>query len=105
MVLAVLEVSDYLILAGIIAFLAGGAAVLRPSDQARLNRLEKKLDLLLKHFQIEGTSLVDSEGLSDEVRQLADAGKKIEAIKLHREQTGLGLKEAKDAVDVYLDRR
>ena len=30
------------------------------------------------------------------------AGNKIEAIKLVRELTGLGLKEAKDAVDGYL---
>ena len=34
-----------------------------------------------------------------DVKDLARAGKKIEAIKLYRAQTGLGLKEAKDAVD------
>jgi ribosomal protein L7/L12 len=37
-----------------------------------------------------------------EVRRLKDGGNKIEAIKLYREQTGLGLKEAKDAVDGML---
>ena len=31
--------------------------------------------------------------------ELVQAGKKIEAIKLYRELTGVGLKEAKDAVD------
>jgi ribosomal protein L7/L12 len=35
----------------------------------------------------------------DQIRELARAGKKIEAIKLVRDQTGLGLKEAKDAVE------
>jgi ribosomal protein L7/L12 len=35
----------------------------------------------------------------DEVRALARAGKKIDAIKLYRERTGLGLKESKDAVE------
>jgi len=35
----------------------------------------------------------------DQIRELARAGKKIEAIKLVREQTSLGLKEAKDAVE------
>ena len=35
----------------------------------------------------------------DQIQQLARAGKKIEAIKLVRAQTGLGLKEAKDAVE------
>ena len=34
-----------------------------------------------------------------EVRQLALSGKKIAAIKLYREKTGVGLKEAKDVVD------
>lgn len=37
--------------------------------------------------------------ISAEVRQLAQSGQAINAIKLLREQTGLGLKEAKDAVD------
>jgi large subunit ribosomal protein L7/L12 len=37
--------------------------------------------------------------VSPEVVQLARAGKKIQAIKLLREQTGLGLKESKDIVD------
>ncbi len=36
-----------------------------------------------------------------EARDLADAGNMIQAIKLVREQTGLGLKEAKDIVDAY----
>lgn len=34
-----------------------------------------------------------------EVKALVDSGKKINAIKLYRERTGLGLKEAKDAVE------
>ena len=34
-----------------------------------------------------------------EIKQVLSAGKKIEAIKLFREATGLGLKEAKDAVE------
>jgi large subunit ribosomal protein L7/L12 len=37
--------------------------------------------------------------LSDDEVQLVQNGNKIEAIKLYHERTGLGLKEAKDAVD------
>lgn len=37
--------------------------------------------------------------ISDQVIAAIDAGRKIEAIKILREETGLGLKEAKDAVD------
>src|SRR5688572_17851129 len=40
----------------------------------------------------------------DEVRQLIQQHRKIEAIKIVRERTGLGLKEAKDAVE-ELERR
>ncbi len=36
---------------------------------------------------------------SDRVRKAATAGRKIEAIKLLREETGMGLKEAKHAVE------
>lgn len=38
-------------------------------------------------------------GVSDMVRQLAIQGQKIAAIKLLRDETGLGLREAKDIVD------
>ena len=37
----------------------------------------------------------------DDVRKLADSGRMIDAIKRYREITGLGLKEAKDAIDRY----
>lgn len=35
----------------------------------------------------------------EQVKQAILAGRKIEAIKLHREATGLGLKESKEAVE------
>ena len=38
----------------------------------------------------------------EEVRQLKNSGKLINAIKLYREHTGLGLKESKDAVEGML---
>ena len=40
-----------------------------------------------------------AQQMSDEVRRLATTGKKIEAIKMLREKSGIGLKEAKDLVD------
>ena len=41
----------------------------------------------------------------DEVVSLLEQGQKIGAIKLYRERTGVGLKEAKDAVEVLAERR
>jgi hypothetical protein len=40
-------------------------------------------------------------GLPEEVRQLADAGRTIEAIQALRRQTGAGLAAAKAAVEAY----
>jgi len=40
-----------------------------------------------------------AQQMSEEVRRLATSGRKIEAIKLLREKSGIGLKEAKDLVD------
>jgi large subunit ribosomal protein L7/L12 len=45
------------------------------------------------------TSYDAPPGLPGAVVELAMAGKKIEAIKLYREMTGAGLKEAKSFVD------
>lgn len=49
----------------------------------------------------ETSRAADSGGdeLPTEVRRLAEAGNRIHAIKLLREQRGLGLKEAKDLLD------
>jgi ribosomal protein L7/L12 len=41
----------------------------------------------------------DKEALLAEIEQLVVQGKKIAAIKLYRQRTGLGLREAKDAVE------
>jgi ribosomal protein L7/L12 len=36
---------------------------------------------------------------------MADDGRKLEAVKLHMEQNGLGLQEAKDAVESYMGKQ
>ena len=46
--------------------------------------------------------MVIEQELSPEVFQLLADGRKIEAIKLIREETGLGLKEAKDLAEALL---
>jgi kynurenine formamidase/ribosomal protein L7/L12 len=47
---------------------------------------------------------VDSS-MEAEIVRLLEAGKKIEAIKVYRERTGVGLKEAKDAVEAVAAQR
>ncbi len=63
------------------------------SDQ-RVGRVERKLDLILDHL-----GLREDDPRMDEVVSLVRDGKKIQAIKVYREITGTGLKEAKDAVE------
>jgi ribosomal protein L7/L12 len=71
----------------------GGRGAATRQLERRLERVEGKLDLLLRHLD------VPQPGPDQDVLALAQAGRKIEAIKRYREITGAGLKEAKDAVE------
>ncbi|MFN3431619.1 MAG: ribosomal protein L7/L12 [Candidatus Sericytochromatia bacterium] len=82
---------------------------------ARLDRIEQKLDALLTLVsqgqqvrQVASTPGVPMDPLHDprfsEVRGYIQQQQKIQAIKTHRELTGMGLKESKDAVE-DLERR
>jgi len=65
----------------------------------RLVRNERKLNALLQHFSIDPTP-----ALSDRVKDLArDPLRKIEAIKVYREETGASLAEAKEAVEAFIN--
>ncbi|MEW1750236.1 ribosomal protein L7/L12 [Streptomyces angustmyceticus] len=61
----------------------------------RLRRLERKVDLLLAHAGI----AEPADPRMAEIDQLLAQGKKIQAIKVHREVTGSGLAEAKEEVE------
>jgi hypothetical protein len=68
--------------------------------KARVGRIEQKLNALLRHHGVDPTQGLP---LSARVKQLADdPARKIEAIKVHREETGAGLAEAKEAVEAYI---
>jgi hypothetical protein len=105
-VFATLEFWDLFWIWIIVSIFAGGTAAYslsKPSDSGRLRRVEAKLDLILQHLGLEYKDPATPGGLTEEVKALAEnPGQKIAAIKLHREQTGLDLKEAKDAVEAYI---
>ena len=67
---------------------------------AAVARVERKLNALLRHHGVDPMQVLP---LSERVKQLAnDPSRKIEAIRVHREETGAGLAEAKEAVEAYL---
>ena len=65
----------------------------RNSDQ---RRIEEKIDLLLRQAGLEYDPFA---AVAPEVAEAVRAGDKIRAIKLYRDHTGAGLKEAKDTID------
>ena len=69
---------------------------------ARLNRLEQKLDHIMREMGISqptltATPLAPPLPNIEAIKESLHRGNKIEAIKLYREMTNMGLKEAKDA--------
>jgi ribosomal protein L7/L12 len=63
---------------------------------SELWRVEAKLDLLLKQANIQFDPFVH---VPREIAEAVRAGKKIKAIKLQRQTSGMGLKEAKEFIE------
>lgn len=64
--------------------------------ELRINRLERKLDLIMQHLKIEDPGALDFTEIDDLLRR----DKKIEAVKRFRElDPAASLKEAVDAVE------
>lgn len=71
----------------------------------RVRELEDLVEQLARRAGVGAAELhtlrASATGISPEVADLVARGEVIRAIKVYREQTGAGLKEAKDAVDAY----
>ena len=66
----------------------------QPESSFRLKRLEHNVEAIMKKLGLQMWGYP-----SERVRSLAEQGRKIDAIKAFREETGADLKESKDAVD------
>ncbi|MDH6125774.1 ribosomal protein L7/L12 [Kitasatospora sp. GP82] len=77
---------------------------MEPTDdvtlEQRLIAIESKLDTILTHLGITHPLPETDPRRMPEVMKFVHAGKKIQAIKVYRERTGLGLKTAKEAIDM-----
>jgi ribosomal protein L7/L12 len=68
--------------------------------EARMHRMEAMMQALLVRLGVESAEVTPQEPPeTGAIREALLLGKKIEAIKLYRELYGVGLKEAKDAID------
>ncbi len=73
-----------------------GILVVSPdSSEFKINHMDKKLDSIMKHLGIEEINI------DKELKELLADEKRIPAIKRLREETGMGLKEAKEYVDNF----
>ncbi|MFG1609056.1 ribosomal protein L7/L12 [Actinoplanes sp. NPDC049265] len=87
-------VAAVLSVAGLVMLIAGSRGQDRRATALRLAAIERKLDLIMKHHGI-----VEPRAEEPDVLQHLMRGQKIQAIKVYRERTGVGLAEAKDAVE------
>ena len=67
--------------------------------RSRINELEDRLKFIYRRLNIEYADPNSDPVLSPKVQEALRRGNKIEAIKIYRELTGVGLAEAKDVID------
>lgn len=67
--------------------------------KSRINELEDRLKFIYRRLNIEYMDPNSDPVLEPQIQQALRNGNKIEAIKIYREMTGVGLAEAKQVID------
>ena len=67
--------------------------------KSRINELEDRLNFLYRRLGIEYADPNANPELSPQIQDALRRGNKIEAIKIYRELTGVGLAEAKEVIE------
>lgn len=67
--------------------------------KARIEELEDRLKFIYRRLNIEYMDNNSDPVLSPQIQDALRKGNKIEAIKIYREMTGVGLAEAKQVID------
>jgi ribosomal protein L7/L12 len=75
---------------------------LRQSEGLDLQGAKERLDTYLATGSLPLKARPPRTGVSAHVRSLLNQGQLMEAIKTHRQETGLGLAESKAAVDAFI---
>ena len=67
--------------------------------KSRINELEDRLKFIYRRLNLEYADPNSDPVLSPKIQEALRKGNKIEAIKIYREFTGVGLAEAKQVID------
>lgn len=67
--------------------------------KARIEELEERMKFLYRRLNIDYMDPNSDPALAPQVQDALRRGNKIEAIKIYRELTGVGLAEAKQVID------
>ena len=70
-----------------------------PALKARIDELESRLKFIYRRLNLEYADPNSDPVLSPQIQEALRRGNKIEAIKIYREMTGVGLAEAKQVID------
>jgi len=80
-------------------------SIMDSSDNDRIVQLERQVDFLFRRLGIDpDLALAQDDALPAALYDAIARGKLIQAIKIYRETTGVGLKQAKDAVEAIAGR-
>jgi ribosomal protein L7/L12 len=85
---------------GLVMVFSGSRSQERTRTTARLAAVERKLDLVIRHLEIADEPTDDADVIGH-----LEQGQLIQAIKIYRERTGVGLAEAKAAVEAIARQR
>ena len=70
-----------------------------PALKSRIDELETRLKFIYRRLNLEYADPNSDPVLSPQIQEALRRGNKIEAIKIYREMTGVGLAEAKQVID------
>ena len=76
---------------------------IREETGAGLAEAKAAVEALVAGETVASSGTTNTSELTDEVIRLLERNEKIAAVKLYREQTGTGLKEAKEAVEAIAE--
>ena len=94
-----LTLGDFLSIAAIVLICARGYHAYFAGPSPEQLRMQHQLDAIMKHLGLAEPPASRPGTPSARVIALAAAGDKIEALKVHRQETGEGLKQARVAVE------